>query len=202
MLPEVHDQLRQLTAEEDDTLLAARSRAGAVVLPAPEIGALLAWVVRVTAARSVVELGAAAGVTGRWLARDLPDRGVLTCVEPDPHLHALAEAALAPLADRVRVRAILAEPTTVLPRLAEGAYDVVLLQLTGRELGPLADHARRLLRPGGWLVVRRALADGPTLVEALTADPGFQVTVLSVDDGLVLAVRSHDDTDPDTDPVG
>jgi predicted O-methyltransferase YrrM len=68
--PQVLAEVRRLTAAEDDVLTQARGRAAGVV-PSPEVGALLAWAATTTGARTVVEVGAAGGVSGLWIARGL-----------------------------------------------------------------------------------------------------------------------------------
>jgi predicted O-methyltransferase YrrM len=193
---EVHATVRRLTAHEDEALAAVRGRAADVVpLPAPEIGALLRWAVRTTHARTVVEVGAAGGVTGLWLLGALPERGVLTSLEPDPHAHGLAKDAFQRVGAGSRVRSILGDASTVLPRLADASYDLFLLQGTRGDFPADLTHARRLLRPGGLLIVRGVLrmdehsdAVG-RFVEELAEDHAFDAVVLPADDGIALATR-------------
>jgi predicted O-methyltransferase YrrM len=193
-------QVRQVMAAEPDVVTAARARAAGVgTPPPPEVGALLRWAVATSGAQHVIEVGAAAGVTGAWVLDALPARGVLTSIEEDPHAHALAAELFEELGAGARVRAILGRAATVLPRLSDGAYDVVLLQgrpaLTAEDL----DHARRLLRPGGLLIARTVLRAGEhadrvaAALTALAEDEGFSATLLPVDGGVVLATR----LDPD-----
>lgn len=193
---EVQATVRRLTAHEDEALVAARHRAADVVpLPMPEVGALLRWAVRATQARTVVEVGAAGGVTGLWLLGALPPRGVLTSLEPDPHAHGLAKDAFQRIGAGSRVRSILGDAATVLPRLADASYDLFLLQGNRGDFPADLGHARRLLRPGGLLLVRGVLrmdehsdAVG-RFVEELAEDPAFDAAVLPVDDGVALATR-------------
>ena len=170
--------------------------------PTPEVGALLAWLARWVGARTAVEVGSAAGLTGLWLLRGLAERGVLTSVEPDAHRHGLAAQAFSEAGVSARVRAIEGDPTTVLPRLADAGYDVVLLQ-QGADPEQL-QHALRLVREDGLVVVRgvgrrpRARAvvaglvggDRDDPMEVLVDDPRLDVTLLPLDDGLLLARRT------------
>ena len=170
--------------------------------PTPEVGALLAWLTRWVGARTAVEVGSAAGLTGLWLLRGLAERGVLTSVEPDAHRHGLAAQAFSEAGVSARVRAIEGDPTTVLPRLADGGYDLVLLQ-QGADPEQL-QHALRLVREDGLVVVRgagrrplaRAVVAGLVggnqndPLEVLVDDPRLDVTLLPLDDGLLLARRT------------
>jgi predicted O-methyltransferase YrrM len=189
-------EVRRLTAAEDGPLLAARDRAGATCQPpTPEVGALLRWAVSTSGARTVVEIGAAGGVSGLWLLGALPAGGVLTSIEPDPQAHGLASQAFAEVSTRSKVRSILGDPATVLPRLSDGAYDLALLQAVPAGYPEDLVHARRLLRPGGMLVARGVLRHGEhgdalaRFVQDLAEDPAFSAVVLPVDDGLALATR-------------
>jgi predicted O-methyltransferase YrrM len=187
-------------AEEDDALRAARRRAGeAGEPPPPEVGALLRWAVRTGDARTVIEVGSAGGISGAWLLPALPDGGVLTSIEPDPHLHELATETYRALSIRSRPRSIQGDPSTVLPRLADGSYDLMLLQAEPAGYPDDLAHARRLLRDGGLLVARGVLRGGEAgealarFVDALASDAGFVATVLPVDGGLALATRHRAD---------
>jgi predicted O-methyltransferase YrrM len=193
--PQLLAEVRRLTAVEDEPLTQARRRATGVA-PTPEVGALLAWAAATVRARAVVEVGAAGGVTGLWLARGTADRGVVTSIEADPHAHGLASEAFGQASRASKVRSIHGEPATVLPRLADGGYDLVLLQARPADYPEHLEHARRLLRPGGVLVARDVLRRGEAgealarFLQRLSEDvEGFTTTVLPLDDGVALATR-------------
>lgn len=198
MDPQLLTEVRRLTAAEDEAQLAARERAASGA-PSPEVGALLAWTAATTAAATAVEVGSASGVSGLWLTRGMAPRGTLTSVEPDAHAHGLATAAYQEAGRTRQVRAIQGEPGTVLPRLSDGGYDLVLLQRPDEPCAELLEHARRLLRPGGALIVRHALQRGANAEEQaaclqqLSQDEGLLATVLPVDDGVALATRLDDE---------
>lgn len=188
-------EVRRLLAPEDDALLTARRRAMSIDPPSPEVGALLRWAARTVQARGVVEVGAAGGVSGGWLLPELPIRGVLTSIEPDPHAHGLATDAFASLSAGARVRSILGPATTVLDRLSDDAYDLVLLQSRPAVTPALLTHAARLLRPGGMLLIRGVLRGGEhadqvaAALQVLAEGEPFLATVLPVELGLVIATR-------------
>lgn len=144
---------------------------------AVETGATLRLVAAATSARAVVEVGTGLGVSGLWLLAGLREDGVLTTIDRDPDLQGMAKQsfAAAGIAPN-RIRLITGSARTVLPRLADGAYDLVFLDV------PLGDDvmaaAHRLLRPGGLVVVHRP--DG-------ALGPGWRPATLGPD--LVAAVR-------------
>jgi predicted O-methyltransferase YrrM len=187
--------VRRLAAVEDGAMQTARKVASDLAVPSPEVGALLRWAVTAAGARTVVEIGSAGGLSGLWILTALPVGGVLTSLEPDPDGHALAKRAFDGSHAGPRVRAIQGDPGTLLSRLADGSYDLVVLQA---EPGAYPEHlqrARALLRPGGMLLARGVLPAGEH-AEALTRflhdlveDPGFSATVLPLDDGIALASR-------------
>lgn len=191
-------QVRALVAPESEATQQARARAASLEPPTPEVGALLRLLINLLDARQIVEVGTAGGVTARWLLAALPDRGVLTSIEPDAHAHGLAADALRDLDAGSRARSILGEPLTVLPRLSDRAYDLVVLQSRPAARPEDLGHVRRLLRDGGMLVVRGLLRSGDhadahaAFLAALAEDPTFTSTVLPIDGGLALATRQPD----------
>lgn len=188
-------EIRHLTAPEDDTLAAVRARAEqSGDVPSPEIGSFLRWAAASVGARTVVEIGAAGGLTGLWLLRGMEERGVLTSVEHDPHRHGLAAAAYSEAGVTERVRSILGDPGTVLPRLSDDGYQLCLIQGRPSEYPMYLDHALRLLAPGGLLVARDVLVGGAAaadhlaeFTERLATDERLLTTVLPVGGGLALA---------------
>lgn len=171
---------------EDDTLLAARTRAAELGTNpvSPSVGALLALLARATDARAVVEIGTGTGVSGLWLLNGMAPDGVLTTIDPEPEHHRAARRSFAggdiPAG---RTRLINGTPTEVLPRLTDASYDLVFVD------GPLIDHPRyvreaiRMLRPGGVVVVHNATADGAV------GDPGRNdpVTAAAREAAMIIA---------------
>lgn len=191
MDPDQLAAVRRLTAAEDAPLAAVRARAEQTTTPpSPEVGALLSLLAGTASVRHAVEIGAAGGVSAAWLMAGMADRGVLTSIEADTHLHGLATAGIAETGVSDRVRSILGDPATVVDRLSDDGYDLVLLQGDPTAHARLLPAVERLLRPGGVLVARRVLAV-PTgvgaIVESVAVDPWSEATVLPVDDGLLLA---------------
>jgi predicted O-methyltransferase YrrM len=126
----------------------------------PETGAILRLLAAATRPRAVVEVGTGLGVSGLWLLAGLGADAVLTTIDRDPDHQAMARQSFAAAGiGPNRTRLITGSARTVLPRLADAAYDLVFFD------APVADAvpaARRLLRPGGLLVVHRmAVQFGP-----------------------------------------
>lgn len=150
-------------AAEDIVLQTARNLAHELGLSAvtPGAGAVLRLLAAAGSAKAVVEIGTGTGVSGVWLLRGMRADGVLTTIDVEHEHQRLArrifvEAGFA--ASRTRI--ITGRALDVLPRLADGVYDLVFVDADAAEFGACADAALRLLRPGGVLIVNGALAGG------------------------------------------
>jgi predicted O-methyltransferase YrrM len=98
-----------------------------------------------------------------------------------------------------RARLIAGAARDVLPRLADGAYDLVFIDGDIEEYAHGVSAAHRLLRPGGVMVVNNAHAEGldergRLIITELTAylrdTPDWSTTVLAVGAGLLCATRA------------
>jgi predicted O-methyltransferase YrrM len=112
-------------------------------------------------AKAVVEIGTGTGVSGVWLLRGMRADGVLTTIDVEHEHQRIArriflEAGFA--ASRTRI--ITGRALDVLPRLADGVYDLIFVDADVTEFGECAEAALRLLRAGGALIVNGALAGG------------------------------------------
>lgn len=184
---------------EDGVLAQARALAEELgVAPvAPAAGAALRLVAAAGSAKAVVEVGTGTGVSGVWLLRGMRPDGILTTIDIEGEYQRVArrvfgEARFAPS----RARLITGRALDVLPRLADGAYDLIFFDhdVNEYEAGVLA--AARLLRAGGVLVLGGALAGG-RVGDPAVRDPDT-VTVREV----VKSLRDADDWIPALLPTG
>lgn len=146
----------------DEILLRATDRADQLgtSAPSPGTGALLAMLAATVRASAVVEIGTGAGVAGLWLLAGMNPDGVLTTIDTEAeHQRAAREAFTEAGVRPTRVRGITGRPLDVLPRLADGAYDMVVAAGDPLELVEHVEQALRLLRPGGVLAVLHAMSD-------------------------------------------
>ncbi len=192
---------------EDDVLRDARARSAQLGCApvGPGTGAALRTIAAAIGARAVVEIGTCAGVSGLWLLRGMRPDGVLTSVdiEAEHQRHAREVFAAAGVAPS-RVRLITGRALDVLPRLTDGAYDLVLIDAAKTEYGAYLEQALRLLRPGGVVAVDNSLwhdrvadpaqRDPDTLairalLQAVASDERLVPALLPVGDGLLVAVR-------------
>jgi predicted O-methyltransferase YrrM len=159
---------------EDESLLAARRNAAEVggAEPVGQVtGAALRFLAAAIGARSVVEIGTGCGTSGLWLLRGMRAEAVLTSVDVEPEHQRLARAAFLDAGFGAgRYRLIGGRALEVLPRLADGAYDMVFCDADTQEYPEYLAAALRLLRPGGIVAFDSALR-GDRVVDSLLGDP-------------------------------
>jgi predicted O-methyltransferase YrrM len=165
----------------------------------------LTFLAKVVQAKAVVEVGTGSGVSGLALFAGMQPDGVLTSVDIEPeHQQAAREAFLAVGIPTQRFRLIAGPALSVLPRLSDGAYDMVFLDADKVEYAEYVEQGLRLLKYGGVLAVDNALwhdrtADGShidketeAIRNALTAvkeNEDLVSSLLPVGDGLLVAVK-------------
>ena len=158
-----------------------------------------------TGARTVVEVGTGAGCSGLWLLEGMPSDGVLTTIDVSLEHQRAARAAYQRAGHAPqRTRIISGSALTVLPRLADRAYDLVLVDGEKDEYPAYVEQALRLVRPGGVVVLDNmlwhdrvadpAVRDETTmtlraLAKTLREDDDLMTTLLPVGDGLLVCVR-------------
>jgi predicted O-methyltransferase YrrM len=139
---------------EDEVTAAARARAdelGCTPIGAGG-GAALRALAAATSARAVVEVGTGAGVSGLWLLGGMRTEGVLTTVDVESeHQRAAKEAFTEAGIVAGRYRLINGSATEVLPRLTDGAYDLVFVDADKTAYSLYYEQGLRLLRAGGVL---------------------------------------------------
>jgi predicted O-methyltransferase YrrM len=192
---------------ETDGAESARQRAEELGVDCISTGvaAALTLLARITGARTVVEIGTGTGVSALALLAGMAPDGVLTSIDSEAEHQLFAREVLADqgVAGR-RVRLIAGQALNVLPKLTDGAYDIVYVDGDPLEYVEYVAQAQHLLRPGGLLVLHHALWQGlvadervdddePLIIrealEAVLADDAFTPALLPLGDGLLVAVR-------------
>lgn len=202
--------IRETTVEPD---VISRARTHAVEIGATPVstavGTQLAVLAAATDARTMVEIGTGAGVSGLWLLRGAP-QAVLTTIDNEPEHLAVARRSFADAkVPTTRVRLITGRAADVLPRMNESAYDIVLVDADPENVIEYVEHGLRLVRTGGLVLVPRVLAGGrvadPVQRDAVTAayrsliqetqdSPAVLATLSSSGDGLLqLVTLPHSD---------
>jgi len=194
--------------DEDEPLATARALAdelGTCVPIGPGGGAALRLLAAAVNAKAVVEVGTGAGTSGLWLLRGMRPDGVLTTVDIEAEHQRMAKetftaAGIAPN----RYRLINGQAGDVLPRLTDGAYDLVFVDADKTGYVEYLEQAVRLLRSGGLVAFDNALrrdqladlgARDPAtvvtrdLVRAVRDDVRLIPALLPVGDGLLAAVK-------------
>lgn len=197
---------------EDAPIESARARAAeaGVTASPPSVGSLLQVLAATLGARTVVETGTGTGVSGLWLLRGMRADGVLTSIDLEPDHQRLARMAFADAGvPAPRARFISGDALSVLPRLADHAYDLVLLDSAPQTYPGQLEQAWRLLRPGGFVVVAGVLRGGRgpergsrdpesvgirATLDAIKADERLRPALLTLGDGLLIVSAPSDDS--------
>jgi predicted O-methyltransferase YrrM len=194
-------------AIEDDVIAAARDRGrelGCTPI-GPAGGATLRVLAAATQARSAVEVGTGAGVSGLYLLGGMAPDGVLTSVDIEgEHQRAAKEAFSEAGIPTTRYRLINGSAAEVLPRLREESYDIVFVDADKSAYGVYFEQALRLLRPGGVMAFDNALwhdrvadpsqRDPETvtlreLSKTVRDDNRLLAALIAVGDGLLVAAK-------------
>ena len=192
---------------EPEHIQAARRSAEELGVEAvtPATGNQLALLARIANAKSIVEVGTGAGVSGLWLLSANAE-SVLTTIDDEPEYQNVARnnfknAGIA--ASRIRV--ITGKGAAVMGNMAESAYDLVFLDAEPADLEPMLQSAVSLAKPGAAIVISHALwrdrVPNPALRDDETASlrqairnfesaDGFIATISLVGDGLLIVVKT------------
>jgi len=165
----------------------------------------LTFLAKAVQARAVVEVGTGTGQSGLALFAGMQPDGILTSVDLEADHQRQARKAFGSLGiPSQRFRLIAGDALTVLPKLSDGAYDLVLVAGDTLEYAEYVEQGLRLLRHGGLLLMTHALWGDRTAdasndedetlavraaLEAVSDNEDLVATLLPVGDGLLAAVK-------------
>jgi predicted O-methyltransferase YrrM len=191
---------------EADLIAAARAHSleHGVEPISPAQGAQLAVIAAATNATSLIEIGTGFGVSGLWMFTGAPG-ATLTSIDLEVEFQQSAKRAFADFGIPAnRARLIAGRALEVLPRMNEASYDIVLVDADPGSIIEYVEHALRLVRVGGTVVVPHALwrgrvadpaqrddtvADFRTLLAETAESPAVLSALSLAGDGLLQLTR-------------
>jgi len=134
----------------------------------PQVGRLLGLLARFAGARRVLELGSGFGYSAWWIARALPEGGMVTCTDFSGHNRDLALGFLRAAGLESRIAFHVGDALAI-ARAQEGPFDIVFNDIDKHAYPDSIDVALQLLRPGGLFITDNALWEGK-VAEITTSD--------------------------------
>ncbi|MFF8911490.1 O-methyltransferase [Streptomyces olivaceoviridis] len=208
---ELLDYVRSVSLRDDDILRELREATvglpmGRAMQVMAEEGQLLALLVSLTGARSVVEVGTFTGYSTLCMARALPPEGRIVTCDVSEKWPMIAEPywQRARVADRIEVRIGDARETLAaeIDRQGEQSADLIFIDADKVNYGSYYELGLRLLRPGGLMIVDNTVFFGRVIdprfrdepdtaaVRRLNAfilgDERVDVSLLTMADGITL----------------
>jgi caffeoyl-CoA O-methyltransferase len=208
LTPEVHRYILEHIDAPDALqreLIEETEKLGPIALMqiAPEQGAFMELLVRVSGARRAIEVGTFTGYSALCIARALGPQGRLLCLDTSEEWTAIARRfwQKAGVADRIELRlAPGAETLAALPR--ETLFDFAFIDADKPSYRTYYEEILARLRPGGLIVCDNVLwagrvtdpaADDPQTHEIrafndfVARDPRVERAMIAVGDGLTIA---------------
>jgi predicted O-methyltransferase YrrM len=171
----IEKYLAGLNRLSDEVLAAIAAEGERADLPLidPEVGALLHVLTLAIGSRRALEIGTAIGYSGTWIARALPQGGMLITFELDPKRSARAKANFARAGVAERTSVMIGDAALLLEKV-QGPFDFIFQDGDKRQYESMLPRLTALLRPGGLLVTDNVLWDGeivPGYVNRPVRDP-------------------------------
>ena len=161
-----------------------------------DTGEFLAVLVRATLARRVLEIGTSNGYSTLWLAEAARAiGGSVTTVEKSPYKIDLSAANFARSGLASYILQVHDDAGRLLERSADGAFDMIFLDSERPEYPGWWPSLRRVLRPGGLLVVDNATSHPVEIapfIALVKADADFVTSLVPVGNGEFLAVKASE----------
>jgi predicted O-methyltransferase YrrM len=169
----IEDYIEKLFVEDDPILAQGVIDATAAGLPiiqvAPNQGKLLYLLTKMCGARRVLEIGTLGGYSTTWLARALPEGGVVVTLELDARHTEVATKNLERAGVASRVAIVVGPADLSLRQLIEAqepAFDLVFIDADKPGYSIYLDLAMRLSRPGTVIIADNLIREGAVLDQA------------------------------------
>jgi predicted O-methyltransferase YrrM len=194
----MNDQLQNLLAElehfgnANDSATNERSRK--MLNITRDTGEFLAVLIRATGARRILEIGTSNGYSTLWLANAAQAIGSsVTTVEFSDYKIALAKKNFARSGLASFITLIHDNAGRVLERSVDSSFDFIFLDSERPEYPGWWPDLRRVLRPGGLLVVDNATSHPQEMAPFMAlvqADSSFTTSLVPIGNGEFMAVKT------------
>lgn len=212
---ELLDYIRDVSLREDEVLRELRDLTmdlpgGPSMLIMPEEGQLLSFLVSLTGARTIVEIGTFTGYSTLCMAKELPPQGRLITCDITKKWPAIASDywRRSGVDDRIEVRIGPAVETLaiLIEELGENAIDLIFIDADKSAYVRYYELGLRLLRPGGIIIIDNTLFFGRVsdntvqdpdtnavreLNAVLRRDDRVSISLLSMADGITLVRKKY-----------
>jgi predicted O-methyltransferase YrrM len=194
--PEILAELRQATAAVGDD---------ASMQIAPEQGAFMAMLVRLTGARRILEIGTFTGYSTLAMALAMPPDGRIVASDVSREWTDIGRAhwRRAGVADRIELRLAKGQDTIaeLLATGREGAFDMIFIDADKKSYDIYYEGGLKLLRPGGLMLIDNVLWGGKVAVPEpddratsalralnakIRADPRVTIAMIPIADGVTM----------------
>jgi predicted O-methyltransferase YrrM len=183
-------ELEQFGAANDSTV---SDRPRRMLNITRDTGEFLAVLVHATAAHRILEIGTSNGYSTLWLARAARSAGgTVTTIEHSEFKVDMAAKNFARSGLAAYIVQVQDDAGRVLSRRGDAAFDMIFLDSERPEYPGWWSDIKRVLRPGGLLVVDNATSHPEQMapfVALVTADSEFVTSLVPVGNGEFLATR-------------
>ena len=159
-----------------------------------DTGEFLSVLVQATSAQRVLEIGTSNGYSTLWLASATRvTGGAVTTVEIADYKVGLARQNFSRSGLAASITLVQDDAGRVLERAGDASFDLVFLDAERPEYPGWWPHLKRVLRPGGLLVVDNATSHPEQVapfVALVKADTDFTTSLVPVGNGEFLAVKA------------
>lgn len=205
LTPAVEGYLRGLVPQPHPLMADMEARAIQEDFPivGPQVGALLALLVRISGVRTVFEMGSGFGYSAAWIAGALPPGGEITLTDGSESRLAAARTTLDRLETGAQIHARRGDALELLEKSAH-PFDMVFCDVDKEAYPDAFKIASGLLHPGGLFVCDNALWKGRvaavvhgdsearavrTMNQMAFGHPDYDCSLLPLHDGVLIARR-------------
>jgi predicted O-methyltransferase YrrM len=178
-----------------------KTRPGALMQISPEQGQFMGWLVQLTQAKHILEVGTYTGYSSLVMALNLPEDGKIITCDIDPNSTKIAQQfwLAAGVEDRIEQR--MGPALETLATLPLNHFDLIFIDADKRQYENYYEAAYQLLRPGGIILIDNVFWEGDVADESkqepqvqairalnarLHADLRVHLAMIPIGDGLTL----------------